>query len=173
MRRIVTERLILRPLTAEDADDVFEWVSDPIVNRFMPYALYDSVEQVKEWIAGIEEDHNHFGFELAATGKVIGSGDVGFDSENDAYGLGYNLNRAFWGQGFTTEAAKAMIQWAYETVGARDFLACHAVENPASGRVIQKCGFRFERYGQYSRFDGSETFDAAFYSLHLDGNSER
>lgn len=173
MRRIVTERLILRPLTAEDADDVFEWVGDHIVNRFMPYNLYDNVEQVKEWIAGIDEDHNHFGFELAETGKVIGSGDVGFDPENDAYGLGYNLNRAFWGQGFTTEASKAMIQWAYETVGARDFIACHAVENPASGKVLQKCGFRFERYGQYSRFDGSETFDAVFYSLHLDGNSER
>lgn len=168
MRRIETERLILRPLTTNDAKDVFEWVSDPVVNRFMPYGLYNNVEQVKEWINGIEEDKNHFGFELAETGKVIGSGDVGFDSENGAYGLGYNLNRAFWGQGFATEAAKAMIRWAYETVGARDFVACHAVQNPASGKVIQKCGFRFEKNGQYSRFDGSETFDAAYYSLHFD-----
>lgn len=168
MRRIETERLILRPLTTNDAKDVFEWVSDPVVNRFMPYGLYNNVEQVKEWINGIEEDKNHFGFELAETGKVIGSGDVGFDSENGAYGLGYNLNRAFWGQGFATEAAKAMIRWAYETVGASDFVACHAVQNPASGKVIQKCGFRFEKNGQYSRFDGSETFDAAYYSLHFD-----
>lgn len=167
VHRIETERLILRPLTAADAEDVFEWVSDPAVNRFMPYNLYDNVEQVKEWIAGIREEHNHFGFELAATGKVIGSGGIGFRPERGAYSLGYNLNRAFWGRGFATEAAKAMIQWAYESVGACDFAACHAVENPASGRVIQKCGFRFEKYGQYSRFDGSETFDAAFYSLHL------
>lgn len=168
MRRIETERLILRPLTTNDAKDVFEWVSDPVVNRFMPYGLYNNVEQVKEWINGIEEDKNHFGFELAETGKVIGSGDVGFDSENGAYGLGYNLNRAFWGQGFATEAAKAMIRWTYKTVGTSDFVACHAVQNPASGKVIQKCGFRFEKNGQYSRFDGSETFDAAYYSLHFD-----
>lgn len=173
IRRIETERLILRPLTTADAEDVFEWVGDPVVNRFMPYNLYNNVEQVKEWIAGIEDAKNHFGFELAETGKVIGSGDVGFDPERGAYGLGYNLNRAFWGRGLTTEAAKAMIQWAYENVGARDFIACHAVENPASGRVIQKCGFKLEGYGQYSRFDGSETFDAAFYSLHLNRDSER
>ena len=43
MRRIETERLILRPLTTEDADDVFEWVGDTIVNRFMPYNLYANV----------------------------------------------------------------------------------------------------------------------------------
>jgi len=48
LRRIETERLILRPLTTEDADDVFEWVGDPIVNRFMPYNLYANVEQEKE-----------------------------------------------------------------------------------------------------------------------------
>ena len=54
MRRIETERLILRPLTTEDADDVFEWVGDPIVNRFMPYNLYANVEQIKEWIASID-----------------------------------------------------------------------------------------------------------------------
>ncbi len=38
----------------------------------------------------------------------------------------------------------------------------------ASRRVILKCGFTFDHYGQYSRFDGSETFDASFYVMHLD-----
>lgn len=166
-RRIETERLILRPLTQEDADDVFEWVGDPVVNRYMPYSLYDNVGQVREWISTIAEEHNHFGFELRSTGKVIGAGDVGFDPEHGAYGLGYSINRAFWGAGYATEASAAMIRWAHQTLGACDFIACHAVANSASGRVIQKCGFRFENYGHYSRFDGSETFDAAFYSLHL------
>ena len=108
MREIKTERLIIRPLTVNDAEDAFEWLSDPVVNRFMPYAPYENVGQVKEWISGIKDEENHFGFELAATGKVIGSGDVEFDSENNAYHLGYNLNRAFWGQGYATEAAKAL-----------------------------------------------------------------
>ena len=53
-RRIETQRLILRPLTEQDAQDVFEWVSDPQVNRYMPYSLYQNIGQVKEWISSIE-----------------------------------------------------------------------------------------------------------------------
>lgn len=168
MRRIETERLILRPLTVKDADDVFEWVGDPVVNRYMYYALYDNTEQVKEWIRGIGDDTCEFGFELASTGKVIGAGSVKYNQGCNAYELGYNLNRAFWGQGFAAEASKAMIQWAHETMGVREFCATHAIANVASGNVIRKCGFRFEKYVQYSKLDGSETFDAAFYRLHLD-----
>ena len=168
MIRIETERMILRPLTVDDANDVFEWVGDPIVNRYMPYSLYQNVEQVKAWIQSIKPEDHEFGFELKSTGKVIGAGSVHLDPERNAYELGYNLNRAYWGAGYATEAAKAMIQWAHEVIGVHDFVANHANANVASGRVILKCGFEFERYGQYSRFDGSETFDATFYRMHLD-----
>ncbi|MCI8441797.1 MAG: GNAT family N-acetyltransferase [Provencibacterium sp.] len=167
-RFMETERLILRPLTGEDAKDVFEWTGDPAVNRYMPYPLYQNIRQVSEWIAGIRPEDNEFGFFLKAAGKVIGAGSICYCQKRKAYNLGYNLNRAFWGNGYATEAAKALIDWAYHTLGARDFTANHANANTASKRVIQKCGFVFERCGQYSRFDGSETFDASYYTLHLD-----
>ena len=70
--------------------------------------------------------------------------------------------------GHATEASKALIRWAYECEGARDFIACHATQNPASGNVIRNCGFALDHYGQYARYDGSETFDAAFYKMHLE-----
>ncbi|HKM35501.1 MAG TPA: GNAT family N-acetyltransferase [Lachnospiraceae bacterium] len=167
-RMIETERLILRPLEESDASDVFEWVGDPAVNKYMPYSLYLDIEQVKEWIRQISDEDYEFGFILKDTGKVIGAGSIGFDSERDAYGLGYNLNKSFWNLGYATEATKAIIQWVYDNLGAREFVANHATANIASGNVIRKCGFQFERYGQYSRFDGSETFDATFYRMHLD-----
>ena len=167
-RIIFTERLILRPLEENDAEDVFEWVGDPIVNRYMPYSVYKDIEQVKKWIEEAKCKDYEFCFELKDTGKVIGAGSVKYDEEHNAYELGYNLNKDFWGQGYATEAAKAMIKWAYETLGIRDFFARHATANAASGKVIQKCGFRFEEYGQYERFDGSEVFDASCYRLHLD-----
>lgn len=164
---IVTTRLILRPLSEEDAYDVFEWAGDPVVNRYMPYPVYQNVTQVQKWIQSIQPDDYEFGFILKETGKVIGSGSIGSNGKQ-LYELGYNLNRSYWGQGYATEAAKAMLLWAYETLGARDFAASHATANTASGNVLRKCGFQFERYGQYSRFDGSETFDATFLKLHLD-----
>ena len=73
-----------------------------------------------------------------------------------------------WNQGYATEAAKAMIDFAYQEFDIHDFGANHAVANPASGRVMEKCGMYFDHYGEYSRFDGSETFPAKFYKLHLD-----
>lgn len=167
-KRIETERLLLRPLEQRDAADVFEWVSDPIVNRFMPYALYDNIGQVEQWIASIKDEDNIFAFCLKDTGKVIGSGDVGFDGEKNMFHLGYNLNRAFWGNGYATEAARGMIRWAHTECGARNFFTQHANANTASRNVILKCGFQFEHYGQYSRFDGSETFDASCYTLHIE-----
>ena len=166
-RYIDTDRLIIKPLTESDADDVFEWVSDPIVNRFLPYNLYQNVDQVRKWIASIEDEDYEFGFFLKSTGKCIGSGSIGLN-QNGAYDLGYNFNRTYWNQGYATEAGKALIAWAYQNLNARYFESTHALENIASGRVIQKCGFQFDHYGQYSRFDGSETFDAAYYKLHLE-----
>ena len=169
MTRIVfTDRLILRPLEEKDAEDVFEWVGDPIVNKYMPYSVYKDIEQVKKWIEEAKNKDYEFCFELKETGKVIGAGSVKFNAEQNAYELGYNLNRAFWNQGYATEAAKAMIKWAYETIGVKDFFARHANANIASGNIIRKCGFQFEKYGQYERFDGSEVFEASCYRLHLD-----
>ena len=160
-----TERLILRTLCETDAEDVFEWVGDPIVNRYMPYPVYQNVEQVKKWIQSIQPEDYEFGFVLKETGKVIGSGSIGLNAEN-RYELGYNLKRRYWGRGYATEAARAMIDWAYHELRATDFVASHATDNTASGRVLEKCGFQFDHYGQYSGFDGSETFDATFLVLH-------
>lgn len=167
-RTIETERLTLRTLISEDAKDVFEWVSDPIVNKYMPYSLYQNVNEVEDWISSLEETENTFAFCLKNTGKVIGSGSITFNKNRNAYELGYNLNQKYWGKGYATEASKALIIWAYSDLGAHDFCANHANENVASGNVIKKCGFQFERYGQYPRYDGSEIFDASFYILHLE-----
>lgn len=82
---IETARLLLRPLVEEDAPDVFEWAGDPVVNRYMPYALYTDVEPVRAWIRSLRADHHEFGFALRETGKVIGSGSICLEAERGAY----------------------------------------------------------------------------------------
>ena len=166
-RFVETERLLLRPLTVDDAADVFEWVGDPVVNRYMPYSLYQDIGQVEKWLLSVKEENNEFAFCLKETQKVIGSGSIVFEPETNAYRLGYNINRSFWQKGYATEAAKAMIQWAYDYLNARDFIAKHASDNIASGNVLRKCGFVFDHYGKYSKFDGSETFQATYCKMHL------
>lgn len=90
---IKTQRLLLRPLKISDANDVFEWVSDERVSRYMVYNTYTDIEQVKKWLAFVEQDTSTYnlGFERISDGKLIGSGDIGFDDKRGSWRFGYNF----------------------------------------------------------------------------------
>lgn len=167
MDKIETERLILRPITIDDAYDVYEWGSDPMVNRYMPYPLHENVHQAEEWINSLA-GKNEFVFCLKDSGEVVGGGSMSYHEKYKAYELGYNLKRKHWGAGYATEAAKALIQWAYQELGVHDFFARHAKANHASEHVIKKCGFQFKEYGKMEKYDGSEIFEMSYYMLHIE-----
>ena len=167
-----TARLILRPLTAADAPAVFAWGGDPEVNRFMSYPLERSVADAEAWLRTVEERGPEggydFGFVRREDGALIGSGGVYPWSDGRTWTLGYNLRRDCWGKGYCTEAARAMLTFARERLGARAFAGEHAIGNPASGRVMEKCGLVFDHFGEYSKLDGSVTFPAKCYRLELE-----
>lgn len=168
---IETERLILRPLTLDDAEDVFKWAGDERVAKYMIYPCHKNIEVTKDWLKSLQEfkeGNFDWGFVLKESGQLVGSGGVYYKEDEKAWNFGYNIAFDYWNKGYTTEAAKAMIKYAYENFGARDFISVHAVDNPASGRVMEKCGLKFSHYGEYSKFDGSATFKAKFYKMHMD-----
>lgn len=148
--RIRTERLLLRPLTTADAEAVFAWASDERVSRYMVYATYTDLEQVRDWLALVEKDSGtyYFGFQRLSDGKLIGSGDIGLHGaegesrKKEAWGFGYNLRYDCWGYGYATEAVKAMMEHARKNWGAVRFVSSHAEPNAASGHVMEKCGLR-------------------------------
>lgn len=166
---IKTERLLLRPLTVADAESVFEWVGDERVTRYMVYTTYENIEQVKEWLEFIEngESSNHFGFERISDGKLIGSGDIGPGRKNGYWGFGYNFRYDCWGNGYATEAVRAMIEYARDNFGAAHFISSHAEPNLASGRVMEKCGLKFVRYGEFQKLDGSCKMRSMEYEMVL------
>lgn len=156
--RIETERLLLRPLMVTDAEEVFQWVSDERVSKYMVYHTYHSIEQVVEWLRAVEADTTeyHLAFVRKTDGKLIGSGSIGPDAKgNGFWGFGYNFRYDCWGYGYATEAAKAMINYAHENLGARKFASSHAEPNTASGNVMKKCGLHFTGYGKFQKLDGS------------------
>lgn len=168
-RRIIgTERLILRPYWATDAQDGFEILGDPEVNRYIVYPLHRDIEDTREYIQEWDPDEDRFAIELKATGKVVGACMIWYNDEEGGWELACGFNRLFWGKGYATEITKALIGWAYDVKSARDFIIIHAVGNPASGRVARKCGFTQVHAGKLSRMDGSETFPAIVYKMHLD-----
>ena len=165
-----TDRLILRPLTIDDAAAVYVWASDELVTKYMPYLTYTKIDDVRKWLESLQsrDDTKNFGFVLKETNLLIGSGDIGYNKEKDEWSFGYNIRYDYWNRGLVTEATKCMMRFAYDHFGAREFSASHAAANTASGRVIEKCGLKFYKYGEYSKLDGSQTFIAKYYKAHLD-----
>ena len=163
---IETERLILRPLKIDDAEAVYQWVSDERVAKYMVYNTYTSLEAVAEWLAMLQkpDEEYHFGFVRKEDGLLIGSGSIGPDSDRSGFcGFGYNLRYDCWGNGFATEATKAMMKFANEHFDVVKFSSSHVEQNKASGHVMEKCGLHFAKYGQFQKLDGSNKMRSMEY----------
>lgn len=163
-----TDRLILRALTPDDADAAFVWQSDPVVNRYMRYSLYTNVDDTRRWLASVQDSIHDFGVVRKADGLLIGSAGIYPTEDPAVWELGYNLRQDCWNQGYATEASRVLLRYARDTHGIHRFVAAHAMQNPASGRVMEKCGFTYDHDISYSRFDGSETFASHSYTLYMD-----
>lgn len=166
-RFIRTPRLMLMPLAVSDAPQVFAWTGDPVVNKYLIYNLYHSVEEVERWLASIQNNETLFGIFLS-DGTLIGSADCSLCGRGNARELGYNLHKAYWGKGYATETCLALIAYTAEKYDTQEFYVLHAVENARSQRVIEKCGFTFDKMGTYQKQDGSQTFESRHYTLHVD-----
>ena len=167
---IETDRLILRPLTVDDAEAVFEWTGDKRVAEYMIYPCHKNIEITREWLNSLDSLENEYtwGFVRKSDGKLIGSGGIRFRTSENVWSFGYNLRYDCWGNGYATESAKRMIDYVYNKNNAHEFVSEHAVDNPASGRVIEKCGLAFESYSKYTKFDDSATFRSKVYRMKLD-----
>lgn len=145
---ISTERLRLRPLQMADAAAISAYTSDPAVSRMTSrIPLPNPLVAVEGWLLTLFArqplglDHVR-GIELEGEGLVgvIGAhGDLGWGAER-AIEIGYWIGRPFWGRGYATEALRAFADEA-RTLGPLE--AGHFVDNPASGRVLEKGGFAY------------------------------
>ena len=174
LQRIETERLLLRELTIEDAEHIYKtWASDPRVTKFMTWPTHESVNVTKEWLTEVEK-HNadddsqvlDWGFELKSTGLLIGSGGAVYKDKFQKWSIGYNVAFDYWNKGYTTEAARAIVEYL-SSMGVKHICASHALDNPASGRVMQKIGMKYWKDGTYTCFDG-RIFEAKHYILDID-----
>lgn len=141
---IVTERLVLRPTVAADVERAFAIRSDWDVARMLSRATFPPDRAAMEaWFWEHERewrDDRAYRFAVERGGRVIGIVDI--DGVADGEGeLGYWFEKASWGQGFAFEAASAVVRFGFDVAGLRRIRAGHAVDNAASGRVLEKLGF--------------------------------
>ncbi len=165
---IETERLILRPMNEKDSEAAFAWLGNPVVNKYLSDPLYTNVEEVRDLLASLANCSGYaFGIVLKETNELIGSCGMGPENNDAEWEFGYSFHPEFWNNGYATEVLKALIKFAYD-LGIRDFCASFAIDNHASGKVMEKCGLHFDHYGEFTKDDGSATFKSKYYKIHLD-----
>ncbi|HZE50761.1 MAG TPA: GNAT family N-acetyltransferase [Jatrophihabitantaceae bacterium] len=149
MTRLESERLVLRDFVADDGAAVHDYASDPEVTRFTTWGP-NTFETTREFLATVlarPAGGDEFGLAITLRdgGRLIGSVGIGIWSDEHRRGeLGYVLNRAYWSQGFATEATLRLARFGFEELDLHRIEAtCHP-DNGASARVLEKAGFQFE-----------------------------
>lgn len=144
-----TERLILRKFTMDDARTMFDhWTSDPAVAEYCIWPAHESVQVSRDLIEmWIEECKSPERYEWCIEVKGVGPrGSIAImkiDEENETVEIGYCLSRECWGRGYVPEAARAVVDLMFNTVGARRVIAKYDVDNAKSGRVMEKIGMKY------------------------------
>jgi RimJ/RimL family protein N-acetyltransferase len=144
-----TERLVLRPLSLLDEPELAAVLSDAETMRWYPRPYTGS--EVREWIerqmARYPEGSGLLGMVEKQTGRLIGDcGAVWQEVEGTAeLEIGYHVNRERWGQGFATEAARKVMEYAFARFDVTKVISMIRPENVQSRRVAEKNGLAVER----------------------------
>ncbi|MDR2221817.1 MAG: GNAT family N-acetyltransferase [Flavobacteriaceae bacterium] len=145
-----TERLILNQPHTDDISRLVEIMKNPIYNKNttnipFPYTEENGQFWVNLALEGVEQGDKYiFAIRLKDTPTIIGGIGLGIDKANNKAEMGYWLDEQYWNTGMVTEAAKALVQFGFDTLGLHKIFATHFTYNEASGRIMQKIGMQQE-----------------------------
>ena len=172
MQTISSERLILRPFTERDVDDLYRYAADPNVGPRAGWKPHESREESLAIIQMFQRDDNVWAIEQKCDHRVIGS--LGLHNDKwrnlpDARMFGYVLAPDCWGKGYMSEAVSRAMEHGFLDLNLRLLSVSHYTFNDRSRRVIEKCGFVYEGTLRqtFLRYDGA-IFDEAVYSITKD-----
>lgn len=151
-----TERLRLRPLTFDDAEQLHQLFDiEPDVWKFDPGYERSFHERIKLIERRLQQYQTYgfgcFGIERKSDCKLIGQSGLSphqFENNDgsitDEFEVMYTLGKAYWGVGYATEASQAWVRYAFNVANLQRLVVCPHKANVASVRVLEKLGFRFE-----------------------------
>ena len=151
-----TKRLILRPWTEDDAEELYRYAKDPKVGPAAGWPTHTSIDDSREIIKNVFSADEMYAVVLKSTDKPVGS--IGFlmgSNSNlgtlpaDECEIGYWLGVPYWGQGLIPEASMVLLDYAFNKLGMNKVWCAYFEDNNQSKRVQEKCGFKY----QYTRKD--------------------
>lgn len=148
--RLETERLILRRISLDDIDDMYEYAKDASLTKYLTWSPHPDKAYTFEYVSYLQSRYKtgEF-FDWAVTlregGKMIGTcGFTRFDFPHNSGEIGYVINPDYHGRGIATEAVEEVIRFGFERLGLNRIECRFMVGNDASRRVMEKNSMTFE-----------------------------
>jgi ribosomal-protein-alanine N-acetyltransferase len=150
-KELETKRLILRKFTLNDAENMFKnWVNDDEVTKYLTWSSHKDINVtiniIEQWIKNYEKDDSYnWAIVLKEINEPIGS--IGVVKQSDdikMVHIGYCIGKKWWNKGIVSEALKMLIKFFFEDVGINRIESRHDPNNPNSGKVMAKCGMKYE-----------------------------
>lgn len=168
---LATQRLILRPLRLDDWPALHRMTSDAEVQRYISGAPLTETQtrELSRMLTGWQAEHppraRVFTFGRVSDGAVIGFGGLYWGRERWQAEVGYTLRRDAWGQGYASEAARALVRYGFEQLGLhRIFAECHP-DNKGSERVMRRLGMRYEGRMVEAEWANGTWWDLLHYAI--------
>jgi len=145
-----TDRLVLRRMKIDDAEDMFDYARRADVTKYLTWDCHPNEAYTKDYLRYIQkqyEDGEFYDWAVVdkASGKMIGTcGFTSFDDDNNSAEIGYVLNPDYWGDGFATEAVGEILKFGFRRLNLHRIQAKYMEGNDGSRRVMEKCGLSFE-----------------------------
>lgn len=163
---LVTKNLILKSIEKSDRNNVFSVFENALVGKtYMIPVFIDDATREKFLIRLIENTKK---IEKFCYGIYLNKSFIGLlndvNVENDEIEVGYCLHPNYWNKGYATEALDAAIKELFR-IGYKTVVAAHFIENPASGRVMQKCGMKKIEKTEVIEYQGSE-HQCIYYAIN-------
>jgi len=144
---LYTERLLLRKMYPDDAQDAFDLNSDPDVIQYTGDASFASVQEAREFLVQYDAyekwGYGRLNCYLKESGEYIGWCGLKYLAEEGHTDLGYRLKKKFWNQGYATEGSEVCLQYGFETLSLPFIVATIMKDNKGSIRVAEKLGMKY------------------------------
>lgn len=172
-QRLETDRLILRRYVNEDATAMYKnWASDSEVTKYLMWQTHSNQEVsqniTNDWVNQYTNDnYYHWAIVLKDNGdEPIGDiSVVQMNEETSMVHIGYCIGKTWWHQGITSEALKAVMDFLFDVVDVNRIESRHDPRNTNSGKVMQKCGMKYEGTLRSSDWNNQGICDACYYAL--------
>ena len=169
--RLETSRLILRRARMEDAEPMFyNWANDKEVTKYLTWPPHSNIEVTQKvlesWVESYEkEDYYQWMIVLKEIHEPIGSIMVSTVGRAQSAHVGYCIGKKWWHQGIMSETLKRVMDFLFDEVGYHRVEAMHDSNNPNSGKVMAKCGMKYEGTLRMADRNNQGICDACYYGL--------